>query len=258
MSFAQFSYRECLRDIEYCLESIGTKLYHCGVKSRVNKSTLSDANRDRYWRIYADYAQILIKQALPLYTGENKLVEELETLVYAFDSTTIDLCMELFPWAKFRATKSAVKMDVLLNIDGSIPEFIKISDGSLHDVNVLDDLKYKTGAYYVMDKGYVSFKRLYRIDTEKAFFFTRAKGNMAYVITKTRKASKRLGILSDEIVELMNHYPRKGYPIGIRRIDYYDKINNRQLVFLTNDLIIKAFTISRLYKERWQVELFSK
>jgi hypothetical protein len=258
MSFAQFSYRESLRDIEYCLESIGSKLYHCGIKARVSKSTLADANRDRDWQIYADYAQILIQQALPLYKGENKLVEELKTLVYAFDSTTIDLCMELFPWAKFRPTKSAVKMHVLLNIDGSIPEFIRISDGSVHDVNVLDELKYKPGAYYVMDKGYVSFKRLYRIDAEKAFFVTRAKDNMAYITTKTIKASKRLGILSDELVELISHYPKKGYPKEFRRIKYFDKSNDRELVFLTNDLNIKAFTVSRLYKERWQVELFFK
>jgi len=173
MSFAQFSYRESLRDIEYCLESISSKLYHCGIKTRVTRSTLADANRDRDWSIYADYAQILIKQALPLYKDDNKLCEEIQSVIYAFDSTTIDLCLQLFQWAKFRSTKSAVKLHVLLNINGSIPEFIWITDGSVHDVKALDQLNYRPGAYYLLDKGYVSYKRLYRIETEKAFFVTR-------------------------------------------------------------------------------------
>lgn len=258
MSFAQFSYRESLRDIEYCLESIGPKLYHCGIKSRITRSTLSDANRDRNWKIYADYAQILIRQALPLYKGDNKLSEELKTLIYAFDSTTIDLCLELFPWAKFRTTKSAIKLHVLLNIDGSIPEFIRITDGSVHDVNALDDLKYKPGAYYLLDKGYVSYKRLHRIEVEKAFFVTRAKDNMAYSVTKIKKPSVRMGIIKDELVELTGHYAKKGYPNAIRRVEYIDKVYNQKLVFLTNDFSIKPFTVSRLYKERWNVELFFK
>lgn len=258
MSFAQFSYRESLRDIEYCLESIGSKLYHCGVKTHVSKSTLADANRDRDWRIYADYAQILIKQALPLYKGENKLSEELETLIYAFDSTTIDLCLELFRWAKFRPTKSAVKLHVLLNIEGSIPEFISITDGSVHDVKVLDQLKYRAGAYYLLDRGYVSYKRLYRIELERAFFVTRAKVNMVYVVSKIKRSSLKDGIIKDELVRITGFYAAKGYPKAIRRIEYEDKDSGKKLTFLTNDLLIKSSTIARLYKERWNVELFFK
>ena len=158
MSFAQFSYRESLRDIEYCLESVQSKLYHCGIKTTVSRSTLAEANRDQDWKNYADYAQVLMQQTLPLYKDDNKLCEELGTLFYAFDSTTIDLCLQLFSWAKFRSTKGAVKLHVLLNIDGSIPEFIRITNGSVHDVKVMDELKYKPGAYYLLDKGYVSLK----------------------------------------------------------------------------------------------------
>jgi transposase len=229
-----------------------------GIKTRVSKSTLSDANRDRDWRIYADYAKILIEQAVPLYKGENKLSEELQTLIYAFDSTTIDLCLELFPWAKFRTTKSAVKLHVLLNIDGSIPEFISITDASVHDVKVLDQLCYKAGAYYLLDKGYVSYKRLYRIELEKAFFVTRAKVNMAYTVIKIKRPSVRTGIIKDELVELTGYYTGKGYPKTIRRIEYIDKDTGKNLIFLTNALIIKSIVIARLYKERWNVELFFK
>jgi hypothetical protein len=163
MRFAQFTYRESFRDIEYCLDSISSKLYHCGIINHILRSTLPDANRDRDWNIYSDYAQILIKQALPLYKDDNKLCEELQSIIYAFDSTTIDLCLKLFQWAKFRTTKSADKLHVLLNIVGSIPEFIWIIDGSVHDVKILDQLNYKPGAYYLMDKAYVSYKRLYKI-----------------------------------------------------------------------------------------------
>ena len=258
MSFAQFSYRESLRDIEYCLESVGSKLYHCGIKTAISRSTLSDANRDRDWRIYADYAQILIQKALPLYKGDNKLSEELKTLIYAFDSTTIDLCMQLFKWAKFRPTKSAVKLHVLLNIDGSIPEFISITDGSVHDVKAMDQLKYQAGAYYLMDKGYVSYKRLYKIELEKAFFVTRAKNNMVYAVSKIKRSCLRLGIIKDELVRITGFYARKGYPIEIRRIEYEDKNTGNKFTFLTNDLLIKPYTIARLYKERWNVELFFK
>jgi len=258
MSFAQFSYRESLRDIEYCLESMGSKLYHCGIKTRVTKSTLSDANRDRDWNIYADYAQILIKQALPLYKDDNKLCEELQSVIYAFDSTTIDLCLQLFQWAKFRSTKSALKLHVLLNINGSIPEFIWITDGSVHDVKALDQLNYRPGGYYLLDKGYVSYKRLYKIETEKAFFVTRAKVNMAYVVVKSKKASVKNGIIKDELVRLTGYYTARGYPKIIRRIEYVDKDSHKKLIFLSNNLTIKSFTIARLYKERWNVELFFK
>ncbi|RZK13921.1 MAG: IS4 family transposase [Flavobacterium sp.] len=258
MSFAQFSYRESLRDIEYCLESIGSKLYHCGIKTRVSKSTLADANKERNWRIYADYAQILIAEALPLYKGENELCKELNSLVYAFDSTTIDLCLQLFEWAKFRPTKGAVKMHVLLNIDGSIPEFIFITDGSVHDVKIMDKLEYKPGAYYLVDRGYVSYKRLYRIEKEKAFFVTRPKGNMRYEVLKINKPSVRNGIIKDELVQSTGFYAFKGYPAPIRRIEYIDAETGEELEFLTNALMIKSTTIARLYKERWNVELFFK
>ena len=258
MSFAQFSYRESLRDIEYCLESVSSKLYHCGIKTAVSRSTLAEANRDRDWRIFADYAQVLIKQALPLYKDDNKLCEELETLIYAFDSTTIDLCLQLFSWAKFRSKKGAVKLHVLLNIDGSIPEFISITDGSIHDVKAMDELIYKPGAYYLLDKGYVSFKRLYKIETSKAFFVTRAKVNMGYVVKKIKKHSPSSGIIKDELIELTGHYAFKKYPAIFRRIEYVDFISKKKLVFLTNNLDVKDFTVARLYKQRWQVELFFK
>ena len=258
MSFAQFSYRESLRDIEYCLESIGSKLYHCGIKTHVSRSTLADANKERDWRIYADYAQILIAEALPLYKGENELCKELKSLVYAFDSTTIDLCLELFPWAKFRPTKGAVKMHVLLNIDGSIPEFIFITDGSVHDVKIMDKLEYKPGAYYLFDRGYVSYKRLYRIEKEKAFFVTRPKGNMRYEVLKINKPSVRNGIIKDELVQSTGFYAFKGYPAPMRRIEYIDAETGAELEFLTNAFMIKSTTIARLYKERWNVELFFK
>ena len=233
-------------------------MYHCGIKTRISRSTLSDANRDRDWNIYSDYAQVLIKQALPLYKDDNKLCEELQSIVYAFDSTTIDLCLQLFPWAKFRTTKSAVKLHVLLNIDGSIPEFIWITDGSVHDVKILDQLNYKPGAYYLLDKGYVSYKRLYRIEIEKAFFVTRAKVNMAYVVVKIKKCSLKAGIIKDELVQLTGYYTAKGYPKIIRRIEYIDKVTRKKLIFLTNNLVIKSSTVARLYKERWNVELFFK
>jgi len=258
MSFAQFSYRESLRDIEYCLESVRSKLYHCGIKTAVSRSTLAEANKDRDWRIYADYAQVLIKQALPLYKDDNKLCGELETLIYAFDSTTIDLCLQLFSWAKFRSKKGAVKLHVLLNIDGSIPEFISITDGSIHDVKAMDELIYKPGAYYLLDRGYVSFKRLYKIEMAKAYFVTRAKVNMGYVVTKIKKASVSSGVIKDELVELSGHYAFKGYPTIFRRIEYIDFESKKKLVFLTNDLVVKDFTVAKLYKQRWQVELFFK
>lgn len=224
----------------------------------MSKSTLADANKERNWRIYADYAQILIAEALPLYKGENEICKELQSLVYAFDSTTIDLCLELFPWAKFRPTKGAVKMHVMLNIDGSIPEFISITNGSVHDVKILDEVEYKPGAYYLVDRAYVSYKRLFRIEKEKAFFVTRPKGNMRYEVLKIRKPSVQNGIIKDELVQSTGFYALKGYPAPMRRIEYIDPETGAKLEFLTNALKVKSITIARLYKERWKVELFFK
>jgi hypothetical protein len=235
-----------------------TKMYHCGIKSTIARSTLAKANENRCWKIYEDFGKCLIKIALPLYKGDNKLSEELETIIYAFDSTTIDLCMELFPWAKFRQTKSAVKVHVLLNIDGSIPEFISITDGKKQDVNLLDAITYTSGCFYLVDKAYVDFKRLYKIELQKAFFVTRAKDNMAYIVKDAQKINGQDGIKKDEFVELKWHHGKRKYPTMFRRIEYIDPLTNLELNFLTNHLTIEAITVARLYEERWNVELFFK
>lgn len=258
MSFAQFSYRESLRDIECCLRILKTNLYHCGIRSRISKSTLAEANANRNWKIYADFAQSLIQVALPLYKGESSLAKELKTVVYAFDSTTIDLCLQLFPWATFRSTKSGVKMHVLLNIDGAIPEFISITEAAISDVNLLDEVPIKSGCFYLMDRGYVDYERLYSIEENKAFFVTRAKTNMSYKAVKKEVVDKEQGIKKDERVELKGYYAGKDYPALLRRIQYRDKETGKLLVFLTNNFTIDSLTVAQLYKERWKVELFFK
>lgn len=258
MSFAQFTYRESLRDIICCLKTFKPILYHCGIRSPVAKSTLAEANANRDWRIYADFAQSLIQIALPLYKGENNLAKKLKTVVYAFDSTTVDLCLQLFPWATFRSTKSGVKVHVLLNIDGAIPEFIRITEAITGDVNLLDELTYKAGCYYLLDRGYVDYDRLYKIEEQKAFFVTRAKDNMAYWVSDKRATDKKSGIKKDEWIECKGYYAKKDYPVLLRRIEFKDKETNKLLVFLTNNFRIKAATVARLYKERWKVELFFK
>lgn len=258
MSFAQFSYRESLRDIECCLRILKTNLYHCGIRSHIAKSTLAEANANRHWKIYADFAQSLIQMAVPLYKGESSLAKELKTIVYAFDSTTIDLCLQLFPWATFRSTKSGVKMHVLLNIDGSIPEFISISEAAISDVNLLDEVPVKSGCFYLIDRGYVDYERLYNIEEDKAFFVTRAKTNMAYKVVKKDEADKKQGINKDQRIELTGYYASKDYPAQLRRIQYKDKETKKLLVFLTNNFKIEAITVAQLYKERWKVELFFK
>ena len=258
MTFAQLSYRESLRDIEFCLAGMKTKMYHCGIRTAIARSTLAKANENRSWKIYEDLGQFLIKIALPMHKGESKLAEELETIIYAFDSTTIDLCMELFPWAKFRKTKSALKVHVLLNIDGSIPEFISITEGKKQDVNLLDAITYSGGCFYLIDKAYVDFKRLYRIELQKAFFVTRAKENMAYVVTDTQKIVGKDGIKKDDLIQLKWHHGKRKYPIVFRRIEYVDPVTKLELNFLTNHLTIEAITVAQLYKERWRVELFFK
>ena len=257
MAFAQLTYRESLRDIEACLRAVHTKLYHMGIHSTVSRNNLSTANDRRDWRIYADFAQLLIAEARQLYAADEFGVD-LDATVYALDSTTIDLCLSLFPWARFRKTKSAVKLHTLLNLRGSIPEFIMISEGKVHDVNVLDQLMPAPGAYYVMDRGYVDFKRLYDLHTQKAFFVTRAKGNQAFARRYSHPVDRATGLMCDQTVVLTSFYPRKHYPESLRRIKFYDPEKDARLVFLTNNFTLPAITITQLYKARWRIELFFK
>jgi hypothetical protein len=257
MAFAQLTYRESLRDIETCLRSQGSKLYHLGIRGTVSRSTLAHANDNRDWRIYADLAHILIAQARQLYVDEEFAIE-LKNAVYALDSTTIDLCMKLFPWAKFRSTKAGIKLHTLLDLRGSIPSFISISPAKKADVTILDDLVFEAGAHYIMDRGYVDFARLYRIEQSKAFFVTRAKKRMAYRIHKSAHCLRGSPIKKDQMISLL--YPKlfKKYPLQFRRIDFYDAEYERHLIFLTNNLLLDATSISLLYKARWKVELFFK
>jgi hypothetical protein len=258
MAFAQLSYRESLRDVEVCLRAMRSKLYHMGIRSHIAKSTLADANEHRDWRIYADFAQILIAEARTLYTHENFGVELKEASVYALDSTTIDLCLSLFPWARFRRAKAAIKLHTLLNLRGSIPEFIHISDGKLHDVNVLDILVPLPGAYYVMDRGYVDFARLYAIHQALAFFVTRAKRGMMFRRLSSRRVTKLTGLRSDQTIRLTGVNTATDYPEPLRRVRYHDADNDKTLVFLTNNFSLPALTVAQLYKARWRVELFFK
>jgi hypothetical protein len=257
MAFAQLTYRESLRDIETCLQVMGTRLYHMGIKSRVSRNNLSHANETRDWRIYADFAQILIDKARILY-AEDQLGVDLDSTVYALDATTIDLCMNLFPWARFRKTKSAIKLHTLMNLRGSIPEFIHISEGKLHDVNILDLLVPTPGAFYVMDRAYLDFGRLYHLHREKAFFISRAKKNFQFSRRYSHEILKSSGVQCDQTVLLTSHYPAKNYPEPLRRIRFYDAEKDKRLVFLTNNFKLPAETIAELYKSRWHIELFFK
>jgi len=257
MAFAQLTYRESLRDIETCLRAVKTKWYHLGIRGGVSRNNLSNANRERDWRIYADFAQVLIGQARTLYAEED-LGLDLDASVYALDASTIDLCLSLFPWARFRRAKGAVKMHTLLNLQGNIPEFILISDGKLHDVNVLDYLVPAPGAYYVMDRGYLDFGRLYQLHQAKAYFVTRAKKNFTFQRRYSREVDKTAGVVCDQTVVLETYYSFQGYPEPLRRIRYCDPSSGRRLVFLTNDFDLPATTIASLYKSRWQIELFFK
>lgn len=258
MSFAQLTYRESLRDIEACLQAVSGKLYHCGIRGKVARSTLAYWNETRDWRIYADFTQILISEARKLYIDDNEFKLDIDGLVYAFDSTTIDLCLTLFPWAKFRKTKAAVKAHTLLDLRGNIPSWIFITDGSVHDVNALDELIIEVGAYYVMDRGYVDFKRLYLIHQQKAFFVTRAKGNFAFRRLYSAAVDKSTGVQCDQIVVLTGYKSKKDYPEKLRRIKYYDAGIEKTFVFLTNNFTLEAILIAKLYKERWEIELFFK
>lgn len=258
MSFAQLSFRESLRDIECCLSSMQAKLYHCGIKTVVARSTLADANEKRSWQIYADTAKVLMEIVAPLYKGDNRLAAELKSAVYAFDSTTISLCLNLFPWATYSSKRKGVKVHVLLNTDGYIPEFVHITNANRQDMLIMDQLTYKAGCFYVVDKAYVHYKRLYRIEISKAFFVTRAKQNMSYAIEERRETDKSKGILKDQLVLMRRWHTRRWYPVSIRRIEYKDAATGKYLIFLTNHLLLDAAVIAMLYKERWKVELFFK
>lgn len=256
MAFAQLTYRESLRDIEACLRSQSSKLYHMGFRGRVSRSALADANESRDWRIFAEFAQALIRIARRLYANDSLSVDLAET-VYALDATTIDLCLALFPWAKFRTTKAAVKLHTLLDLRGAIPSFIHISDGKLHDVNVLDVLIAEPGAFYVMDRGYLDFDRLYRLHLAASFFVTRAKSNFRFKRVYSRPVDRTTGLLCDQEVQLTVFYSQQAYPERLRRIRYRDG-EGRRLVFLTNHMTLAPLTICELYRSRWQVELFFK
>lgn len=257
MAFAQITHRESLRDIEICLRSQNKKLYHMGIRGRVSRSTLAEANEKRDWRIYAEFAQSLIGTARELYR-EDSFLEELNETVYALDATTIDLCLSVFPWAPFRKNKAAVKLHTLLDLRGNIPTFIHISDGKLHDVNVLDLLRLEAGAYYVMDRGYLDFKRLYTFNQIPAFFVTRAKANMQFQRRYSRPVDKETGLRCDQTITLSGFYTRKHYPSTLRRVKFRDVSTGKTLVFLTNNFTLPALTITQLYRSRWQVELFFK
>ena len=257
MAFAQITYRESLRDIEACLRSQSNKLYHMGIRGTVSRSTLADANEQRDWHIYAELAHTLIATARSLYSTE-PFIEELDETVYALDSTTIDLCLSLFPWATFRKRKGAVKLHTLLDLRGNIPTFIYISDGKLHDVNVLDILPLEPGAFYVMDRGYVDFERLYAITQAAAFFVTRAKSNLKFRRLYSRQVDRATGMICDQTIVLTGPISKKDYPEKLRRIKYNDPQSGKTLVFLTNNFTLPTLTIAQLYRSRWQVELFFK
>jgi hypothetical protein len=257
LAFAQLTYRESLRDIETCLRALKSKLYHAGFRSPISRSTLADANRTHDWRIYADFAQVLIGRARELYASE-ALSVQLKQTVYALDSTTIDLCLSLFPWAPFRRRKGAVKLHTLVDLRGNIPCFIHVSHGKMHDVKALDHLPLEPGAFYVMDRGYVDFVRLYRFSQSGAFFVTRCKKNLDCTRRSRREVDKTTGLRSDQTVALAGPKSSRLYPDPLRRVAFYDVEKRRRLVFLTNNFMLPALTIARLYKSRWQVELFFK
>ena len=257
MAFAQLTYRESLRDIEVCLSAQYARLYHMGIRSQIRRSTLADANESRNWRIHADFAQRLIAQARALYVSED-LGLDLSNTVYALDSTTIDLCLSVFPWAHFRTTKAAVKVHTLLDLRGSIPSFIHVSDGKLHDIHALDLLVPEPGAIYVMDRGYVDFGRLHVMHLAGAFFVTRTKSNMDFHRVYSAQTDRSTGIICDQTIALDGFYTKQDYPAHLRRVRFKDPETGKTLVFLTNQMTLPAATICALYKNRWQVELFFK
>jgi len=257
MAFAQFTYRESLRDIEACLRSLSGKLYHMGFRSRIARSTLADANETHDWRIFADFAQHLIGIARPLH-AEDAMGVDLDHSLYALDSTTIDLCLSLFPWAKFRQHKAAVKMHTLLDLHGNIPTFIRITNGKVHDINILDEIQPEAGAFYVMDRGYIDFERLYWFTLSSAFFVIRTKQNVILQRRYWHPVDKTTGVRSDHTVILTAIDSVKAYPDALRRVSYLDGETRKRFKFLTNNFTLPALTIAHLYKSRWQVELFFK
>ena len=257
MAFAQLTYRDSLRDIEACLRSVGGKLYHMGFCGKVARSTLADANESHDWRIYADFAQVLIRIARPLY-AHDPIGVDLQQSLYALDSTTIDLCLSLFPWARFRRQKAAVKMHTLLDLHGNIPTFIRITEGKVHDVNILDEILPEPGAFYVMDRAYVDFERLYVFTLCSSFFVVRTKKNVLLQRRYSHPVNKSTGMRSDQTVILTAIDSAKAYPDPLRRVSYFDAETNKRLKFLTNNFRLPALTIAEIYKSRWQVELFFK
>lgn len=257
MAFAQLTGKDSLRDIEICLRAVSGKLYHAGIRSIPSKSTLADANESRDWRIYADFAQVLIRKARTLYARDEFDVA-LDQAAYAFDSTTIDLCLSLYPWARFRQHKAAVKLHTLLDLRGNLPCFIRVSQGKLHDVNSLDDLVLEPGAFYMFDRGYTDFVRLYRFAQQAAFFVTRAKSNLHFTRLSSRLIDSDSGLRSDQNIRLTGPRTSRAYPAPLRRVGYFDAERNRKLVFLSNNFTLPAVIITQLYKSRWRIELFFK
>lgn len=257
MAFAQLTYRESLRDIQACLRAARQKMYHMGIRGKVSRNTLAHANQVRDWRIYADFAQVLIRKARELYVNDSFGIE-LDQTTYALDSTTIDLCLSLFPWAEFRKHKGAVKLHTLLDLHGSIPTMVFITHGRIHEVNILDEIPIEAGAIYIMDRGYLDFSRLYKIHQSAAFFVTRAKSNFRFQRLYSQTIDKSTGLQCDQSVSVVGFYAKRDYPVKLRRIRFYDAQQEKRLVFLTNNFNLPALTITELYQRRWQIELFFK
>jgi hypothetical protein len=257
MAFAQITYRQSLRDIETCLRATQPKLYHCGIRGNISRTTLAKANESRDWRIYAEFAHVLIEKAQELYANEEFGVQ-LKRAAYALDSTTIDLCLSLFPWAKFRKHKAAVKVHTLMDLRGSIPCFVRVTAGTVHDVNILDELVLEPGAIYIMDRAYLDFARLYTFTQNLSTFITRAKSNFDYLRLYYRKVDKTTGLRCDQTIRLNGYYVSQDYPAVLRRISYFDIETSKRFVFLTNNFALPALTVAQLYKRRWQIEIFFK